>query len=157
MVNLSSEINRSQLSYNQHLKRKTLDIKPITEKIQNYIFQNDVLQYLYTSYLHQRSSHATEVSHHKECPDCHSSTGPTNSLQLSRATDPSILDLKQGKSLEIGEIQCPEKVEVEAQGPKSPPDPWVKMQNLVSAVEETDIRGKAWDKATSESTNSRNH
>lgn len=81
----------------------------------------------------------------------------TNSLQLFRTIDLSILDLKGGNTQEIMEMQCQEKVEVEVQDLISPTEPLEKKENSVSTVEETDTQEKARDKVTAEITNSKNH
>jgi hypothetical protein len=66
---------------------------------------------------------------------------------MTRIIGPSILDLGWGRNLkEIMEIGL-EKVEVGALDLKSLIEPWVKMQNWVSKVEETASQARTMDKA----------
>lgn len=72
---------------------------------------------------------------------------------MKRIIGPSILDLAWGRTLkEIMEIGQ-EKVEVEALDLKSLIEPWVKMQNWVSKVEETESQARTMDKAIAVMTN----
>ena len=69
--------------------------------------------------------------------------------------DPSILDLRWGKTKEIKEIQARVKVEAEVLDLKSLTEPLVKMQNLGS-VEEIEPQVKVVDKGTEAIANSSN-
>jgi len=72
---------------------------------------------------------------------------------MKRIIGPSILDLAWGRTqkeiMEIGQ----EKVEVEALDLKSLIEPWVKMQNWVSKVEETESQARTMDKVIVVTTN----